>query len=59
MSEDDLRTEGAIEYANEILEGLEQMVEMSDTKESATISKVISAIELMMAMDFRPEKLDS
>ena len=59
MTEDDLRTEGAISYTYDILESLEQMIEMSDSKESATINKVISTIEIMMAMDFRPEKLDS
>lgn len=59
MTEDDLRTEGAISYTYDILESLEQMIEVSNSKESATINKVISTIEIMMAMDFRPEKLDS
>lgn len=61
MSDDDLREEGAIEYANDILEGLKQLAGILGDEESITIRKVISTIEVMMQEDFNltAEKLDS
>lgn len=61
MKEQQLRDEGAIEYASDILEGLEQLSEMSNRKESIVIKKVISTIEVMMQHDFNltANKLDS
>ena len=62
MTEDDLRTEGAISYAGEIMEGLVDLAYVRDKQESATIRKAISTIELMVILDFGiPEnrKLDS
>ena len=61
MNEHELRTEGAIEYASDILEGLEQLAGISSRKESVVIKKVISSIEAMMQYDFNLaiNKLDS
>jgi UDP-N-acetylmuramyl tripeptide synthase len=62
MTEDDLRAEGAIEYAQDIMEGLEELSYVLNRRESATIKKAISAVEIMVMLDFGiPEnrKLDS
>ena len=61
MTENELRDEGAIEYVNEILEGLNQLADITEHEESITIKKVISTIEAMMQSDFNltVNKLDS
>lgn len=61
QTEQELREEGAIEYAQDILEGLDQLATISDSKEAITIKKVMSTIEVMMCHDFNitADKLDS
>lgn len=61
MNDQELRDEGAIEYASDILEGLEQLAEIAGRKESVVIKKVISSIEVMVQHDFNltVQKLDS
>lgn len=61
MNEEEVRVDAAIEYANDILEGLDQLASISNCDESRTIRKVISTIEVMMQHDFRltADKLDS
>jgi len=61
MNIDEIKAEGAIEYIGDVLEGLDQLAEISTDNESKTIKKIISTIEAMMAYDFKlaAHKLDS
>ena len=61
MNIEEIRVDAAIEYANDIMEGLDQLAEISNDDESRTIKKVISTIEVMMQHDFKlvAHKLDS
>ncbi len=58
---EEVRVDAAIEYANDIMEGLGQLADISSDDESRTIKKVISTIEVMMQHDFKlvAHKLDS
>ena len=60
-NEDEIRMDAAIEYAGDILEGLDQIASISCDDEARTIKKVISSIEVMMQHDFNlsADKLDS
>jgi hypothetical protein len=61
MNLEEIRIDAAIEYAHDIIEGLDQLADISSDDESRTIKKVISTIEVMMAHDFQltANKLDS
>ena len=61
MTNDEIRVDAAIEYANDIMEGLDQLADISSDDESRTIKKIISTIEVMMQHDFKlvAYKLDS
>ncbi len=61
MNIDEIKAEGAIEYISDVLEGLDQLAEISNDDESKTIKKVISTIEVMLQHDFKlaAHKLDS
>ena len=61
MNIEEIRVDAAIEYANDIMEGLDQLADISSDDESRTIKKIISTIEVMMQHDFRltVHKLDS
>ena len=61
MTLNEIREEAAIEYAHDILEGLDQIASISCDDEARTIKKIISTIEVMMQHDFRLSinKLDS
>ena len=53
MNIEEIRVDAAIEYANDIMEGLDQLAEISNDDESKTIKKVISTIEVMLQHDFK------
>lgn len=61
MNIEEIRVDAAIEYANDIMEGLDQLADISSDDESRTIKKIISTIEVMMQHDFKlvAHKLDS
>ena len=61
MDIDEIRVDAAIEYANDIIEGLDQLADISNDDESRTIKKIISTIEVMLQHDFKlvVHKLDS
>jgi len=61
MDINEIRADAAIEYANDILEGLDQLADISSGDESRMIKKIISTIEVMMQHDFKlvAHKLDS
>ena len=61
MNIDEIRVDAAIEYANDIMEGLDQLADISSDDESRTIKKIISTIEVMIQHDFKlvVHKLDS
>ena len=61
MNIDEIRVDAAIEYANDIMEGLDQLADISSDDESRTIKKIISTIEVMLQHDFKlvAYKLDS
>jgi len=61
MNIEEIRAEAAIEYCEDIIDGLSELADASSGDESKTILKVISAIQAMMVYDFRLSinKLDS